>query len=360
MAFNNMTFGRFLSRYSWTWKYERPTTGFDDTQVVKAFPDFMSETAYKCPVCLCIPRFPVSLRQCGHMFCEQCIRSVLTTWTTSFQAMPPTRVGEARCPVCRYVFRHIDFVPFDQWPLFARIQWKSIQVQCINMCGFTSDPLTVASHETRLCPKRRFKCLGSRCLFVDSFEVVDKHCTSCSNIFIYCTQCQFPIQYIARNEHKCDQAEACARAISSWNDNIMQVPWATKGIPGDICLESVSIDDHLEEMTSDQIDEPSIAQLVAQAEVEIFSSTSSPIPQSSFVTPPNVATPAPRHPDLHTTATSGRTQATRRLNFGTTLADISNGLSPRSRRNTSRSEHPTQNAGRSNEGRGRRRRNIFE
>jgi hypothetical protein len=135
----------------------------------------------------------------------------------------------------------------------------------------------------------------------------------------------------------------------------MQVPWATKGTPGDICLESVSIDDHLAEITSDQIDEPSIAQLVAQAEVEIFSSPRSPTPQSSFVTPPNVATLAPRHPDLHTAAT-----AARRLNFGMTLADISNSRRPRSRRNSSRSEHPTQSAGRSNEGRVRRRRNIFE
>ena len=132
--------------------------GFKDADIVTglggATPLFkdvsISDTHWKCQVCLCLPRNPVSLTRCGHVFCEHCILHVHKTQNAE-------RMNKiwATCPICRVDFSRDQLLKVDNWPILVRSMWKLIRVKCAAPgCDFVSGPATVIAHEDKACDYR--------------------------------------------------------------------------------------------------------------------------------------------------------------------------------------------------------------
>lgn len=74
----------------------------------------------KCSICLQIFVFPVSLKSCGHTFCDLCIRETLKT--------------DRKCPICRRFISTDDFEPVNSTIVINMLD--QLLVQC-NHCKRT-------------------------------------------------------------------------------------------------------------------------------------------------------------------------------------------------------------------------------
>ena len=148
---------------------------------------------FLCPVCMCVPRAPVHLEKCGHVYCTVC----LVEWGNR----APTKY---QCAVCRQHYMDSDVIPFPLTnPLLARI-FKTIVVRCPNKCGFTENPCVVSYHQVSECPKRRILCPNEGCpVVMQASNLETDHYPNCPKHRVYCTNCRLPVLLSQLNNHSC-------------------------------------------------------------------------------------------------------------------------------------------------------------
>jgi hypothetical protein len=160
----------------------------------------LSETGWKCSVCLGVPRDPASLTRCGHAGCSKCFRQILVTGSGAFNESTST-IGVKPCPVCRAPFLAEQINEYDTWPLLAKQAWAMMRMKCEN-CDYVSDPISVARHERNICLERRVVCAG--CPFTGRLKETIDHALQCKQVMVFCSQCAFPIRYVDREKHNCN------------------------------------------------------------------------------------------------------------------------------------------------------------
>lgn len=144
-----------------------------------------------CSICLGIPRKPCYLQECGHLFCEYCIRKL-------YQTNP-----KASCPYCKTEFYLSEIISTENFPKWALGVWKSVQTKCTLECGFQADPLAVHHHEIYLCPRRHVKCPNLGCPYIGLIESIEKHYCECKFVYQLCLHCQLLISRKDFEKHDC-------------------------------------------------------------------------------------------------------------------------------------------------------------
>lgn len=103
---------------------------------------------FVCAICLSIPLNPLIIRQCSHVFCENCIEEYLDHQIEVIQ--------DETCPVCRCQFACTDLSPLEKESTLAHRIWAGIGVKCEHHaegCGWTGSLSDYKSH-ARSCPKK--------------------------------------------------------------------------------------------------------------------------------------------------------------------------------------------------------------
>jgi Zinc finger, C3HC4 type (RING finger) len=327
----------------------RPENESSFNEVIRGFDNHcVSDNIYNCPVCLGLPRKPVSLRECGHIGCLPCMRTVL-----SLHPQPSgLHVFYGACPICRAQFFKRDITEFAHWPLVLKQFWRYLRVQCEwPKCEYIGDPEDVKCHE-RFCSRRDFACPSYRCFTRGNLDTMVQHADECEFLFVHCPECRYPVRNISRGKHNCENAMKNADKIRKKMGNLL-------GNPGGISLKEIDIDEFLAEQGTEfqwprsgqttilsvsNPRSPSVSELVANAEIAL-QALSTPPP------PPQPTTPPPPPPPPATPSTS---------QFETpTLATISQARN-RPRGVRSRPYEPGSNQGARNLINNSVRRNIFE
>ncbi len=160
-------------------------------------PPMFTETAWKCSICLGLPREPVVIGKCGHMACEKCIMHALTLDRTRIQIGP-----EGSCPVCRGPYTVNTMLEYKNWPLLMRQIWSTIKVRC-KKCDYFNDPISVVKHERTQCEDRHVCCPGCWIGGTPSYTYV--HAISCKDVMVYCLDCGYPIKLVDKENHQCSK-----------------------------------------------------------------------------------------------------------------------------------------------------------
>ncbi len=116
-------------------------SGFEDNYV--SFPSVSSFVT--CPICFLIPYRPVSIKFCGHVFCDSCIEGIRRTSAGS---------AISTCPTCRQLFVFSEVIEFSRWDALSKRFFTSLEVKCPRECGFSGNPFKAKIHIDHECPKR--------------------------------------------------------------------------------------------------------------------------------------------------------------------------------------------------------------
>jgi hypothetical protein len=76
-----------------------------------------------------------------------------------------------------------------------------MRMKCEN-CEYVSDPISVARHERNICLERRVVCPG--CPFTGRLKETIDHALQCVQVMVFCSQCTYPIRYVEREKHHCN------------------------------------------------------------------------------------------------------------------------------------------------------------
>jgi hypothetical protein len=90
---------------------------------------------------------------------------------------------------------------YDSWPLLTKQTWAMMRMKCEN-CDYIADPISVARHERNICLDRRVVCAG--CPFTGRLQETVDHALQCKQVMVHCSQCAFPIRYVEREKHNCN------------------------------------------------------------------------------------------------------------------------------------------------------------
>jgi len=148
-----------------------------------------------CTICEGLPRKPVSLKLCGHLFCEGCMRSYIESHR---------RVFIIPCPVCKKQFKiHKHLQPFGSFQQWAQGIYKSIQVKCAYCAEYKGNVQDVDEHQRYLCKMRRIKCPNDGCTFIDAENQMGDHVAKCPNLARHCPGCFLPVMECEEKDHIC-------------------------------------------------------------------------------------------------------------------------------------------------------------
>ena len=159
----------------------------------------ISETLWKCPICLGIRRRPASL-PCGHIGSESCCCGTsmrLLFWTVSIP-----RCGARPCPMCRAIYKKLGLLPYTSRPIPMRIMRQHVSVRFEDeSCGLVGDPASASTHETHTCKKRLTGCPGCRyrCTLDDTYE----QALQCKEVIVNCLRCCYRIRFVLRADYSC-------------------------------------------------------------------------------------------------------------------------------------------------------------
>ncbi len=245
----------------------------------------ISDNIWSCPVCLGVPRKPVSLKGCGHIGCYSCMQTIIHVSSGVTQLIFHACYG--LCPICRSSFTKMEMIEFVHWPLVMKQFWRFLRVRCDwTGCNYECDPEDVKMHE-RSCPRRDFVCPSYRCFERGDFETVVKHAEQCCFLHVYCMRCRYPICYTKRGTHDCTKTIKNADNLLRWKG------FCLVGRPGEISSKELHVDDlitYFETLKWDankvtissvsQAYSPSVTELVASAELALLPPTP-PRPQAA-------------------------------------------------------------------------------
>ena len=166
---------------------------------------------FQCAICQCIPRQPVSIKQCGHCFCECCIEKQLDSQSKQSTGYSGHHV-KLNCQICKVSYTGKDLTPFEQLPVPLRKAYRLMKLKCPYGCPFTGDPQKMDEHQGYDCELREVKCPSIGCEVILPFHLLrDQHIAPCDMLMIYCTKCFLPVKREMILEHNC--MERLARAL---------------------------------------------------------------------------------------------------------------------------------------------------
>ena len=103
--------------------------GFDEALAVQP----VSNGSFICTICLGIPRRPLILPSCGHLFCQSCIEA--DVWWRKPEICN-NAVLNNKCPNCNASFSQYAIKEFEAGDQWTQRVFKSLQINCPNKCGF--------------------------------------------------------------------------------------------------------------------------------------------------------------------------------------------------------------------------------
>lgn len=173
-------------------------TGFD-TAYVNGDP---GKCLMVCSICLCLPRYPVELRQCGHVFCFLCVLRNL-----NYQ---PSRLESegAPCPVCKVTYLMSSIVEFKRTSQALQNIYNGFDVRCVYGCGHLCSPKAMIEHEIWGCPRRPVGCIFDGCGELLPDQQMEQHLDTCQRRFVFCNSCMLPRRFNGTG-HNC-LTTACA------------------------------------------------------------------------------------------------------------------------------------------------------
>ena len=153
----------------------------------------------QCGVCLCLPRYPIELQSCGHIFCFMCAMR-----TINFQPMGYHSTG-APCPTCKshyYISNIVDIKRSSQALLNI---YNGFDIRCGYGCGQVCSPKLMMDHETWVCPRRPVRCIFDSCDTILPDTEMEAHLDECSQRLVYCNGCYLP-RKLDGSDHSCAQS----------------------------------------------------------------------------------------------------------------------------------------------------------
>ena len=147
-------------------------TGFDEDHVEGGLP----YNNFICSCCQCLPRLPVMLETCGHLFCEFCADANYKN-KRGFDVQYGVPNDEAPCPNCRVPYRKQEITTWRSFHKWTKTLFSQIVIICPEGCGFKGSPTKVDEHQIYCCPKRPIRCpLGGATL-------LERRCSSRTSTF---------------------------------------------------------------------------------------------------------------------------------------------------------------------------------
>ena len=226
-----------------------PLTGIDSEFIIGS--NYRDAHDYFCPICLGLPRYPASLK-CGHVGCEGCLRQLTIMPTTSQSILP---IGAGMCPQCRTTFTSSDIITYQNWPLPAKVPFKTIDIQCSNPiescddhacrkkckvsnCDFKGSMEQLVNHEKYECPNRFIDCPNPNCFRFGRAKDMPSHYQSCLSLRIHCPACGLPVRYSRKAFHNC--IADLHKSIKGLSDSLRQSHLPVKriwlpGKLGEVC-----------------------------------------------------------------------------------------------------------------------------
>lgn len=140
----------------------------------------------KCRLCKGIPREPVKLRHCGHLFCFRCVYQLFecSRFCASHHVCAPIF-----CPFCNERYSQPDILKLSEKDPELYKTFIGLKVTCANGCGKVADPVNMHHHEHYLCERRPVLCPFEECEQVLQASELDDHIDSCEYKQGYCEWC---------------------------------------------------------------------------------------------------------------------------------------------------------------------------
>ena len=147
--------------------------GFDEALAVQP----VTNGSFICTICLGIPRRPLILPSCGHLFCQACIEADVRS--------RKSEVINNKCPNCKASFSQSALKEFEAEDQWTQRVFKSLQINCPDKCGFKGNSFEMDNHQSFECLKRKVKCPGVDCALNMTYESLkDEHIKKCPKVLI--------------------------------------------------------------------------------------------------------------------------------------------------------------------------------
>ena len=177
--------------------------GFDDSLLLN------SEYAdcYSCPICHGIPRSPVIIKLCGHLFCECCILKQLE----APKIKDEDECDVIQCALCKGHFQENQLLPFENFYTAVKKAYHLVRLRCPYGCLFNGDPQEMDRHQSFQCDLREVCCPSKGCEKQMPFhQLRDEHIAICPKLMIYCESCLLPVTREHLKDHNCKERMAAA------------------------------------------------------------------------------------------------------------------------------------------------------
>ena len=208
-----------------------------------SLPIVFSSTVWKCPICLGLPRQPVTISTCGHMYCDECVHQLIATNASA-------DLLTHKCSVCRTQFKRGDLLHYGQWPLLLRQTWALSRVRCEG-CDFESSPDDMVNHERTRCANRMVMCPG--CWSTLPVEAMCEHAIHCDRVVVNCIHCGYAIRHTRHHLHDCEAVLACNHRQGICAPSTRGVVSQRSAVPVEELLwGSTGADQHLRNISPDR------------------------------------------------------------------------------------------------------------
>jgi len=180
-------------------------TGFDNSLIV----GYDEKSPFICSICKGLPRYPIELAKCGHVFCYDCISHVKGSLDDNGVSLPK------KCPNCRSAFKKSDITHFEKSSMALYQIYSKYVLRCPYECGHVSSPKEMIEHQTWKCKSRPVMCTSKGCHIVLADDQMETHLQNCTKRFVFCNKCRIPM-IVNNKEHKCvSQSRNTVRCMQS-------------------------------------------------------------------------------------------------------------------------------------------------
>ncbi len=168
------------------------TKGFELSNIIK--PD--DALRFHCKICHLLAREPLEIKQCGHIFCTDCLIDYSNKQSRRTS-------GKFKCPLNDGVeTTDNDSQRLEDSSKCAYGLYAEIDLKCANACGAVVSAGTMNHHEGWECPKRVVECAHLGCNVRLPHNEIGAHIDVCEHRLIFCSLCRLPRKFIGR--HTCD------------------------------------------------------------------------------------------------------------------------------------------------------------
>ena len=196
-----------------------PHIGINTLEFESGFPEELVEgtleNSFTCSICRGFPRRPAMLDNCGHLFCEPCIKTHFKM--REQRGGPFDSVQTAPCPVCMGRFRIGEILTWCAWQKWSQLTYNAKVVKCPFCAIFCSTAFQVDKHQLYECPKRRIVCPVDGCMEEGPADKIEnQHFPNCTEKRVYCRKCRLQVRVASRDTHDCvTQLQFALRGIQN-------------------------------------------------------------------------------------------------------------------------------------------------